>query len=237
MTLEYQANAWESSVSLAVDTILSEGADPPSLEVLRVMARYPAIYDTNSVFLGNFDFLIRRALPDVKFLAVWNEAVEERVRGASVQNVNSLFVSILLPTQATETTRTMVRQLIGRADDSLRVKFVDPVAAPVSLTITATVSAIHDPGDVESQIRTLLLTNYGEGSTEASRGLAGMRNVDVQTLLKANVSALQDQQADFKADVALVSSILPENYRYLTSSSVTVTVTRGDAGTSLSGAF
>jgi hypothetical protein len=45
------------------------------------------------LYLGEFDFLVRRNYTTLKFLSVWNETMEEDARGANVANINTLFVA------------------------------------------------------------------------------------------------------------------------------------------------
>jgi hypothetical protein len=226
-SMEYVGSTAEGLLTLALDSILAAGAAPPDIDVLRMLARYPALHDANAVFLSNFDFLLRKHLVGVEFLSVWNEQAEEAVRGASVLNINRLFVSIRVPSQSDATTQAQVRQIVARADDSLRVVFVAAVLIAQPITVTASVAAVHDTGDVSAQIRNTLLALYGQGTVKASRGLARtFRMQEVHTALKAGVPALQDQISDFTATLGSLSGSLPEDFRYLATGSITVTVTQ-----------
>lgn len=232
--LEYVGNAAEGALSFALSEILAEGSGPPDTETLRMIARYPALHDANAVYLSNFDFLLRRHLPACHFLAVWNEQVEETARGPDVANINTLFVSFIVPSQSEPTTEAQIEQIIGRADDSYRVQFVahNPIAVPV--TVTARVGVVHDAGDVEAQIRATLLAEYGIGSLAASRGLSNVfRFQDINRLLVENVTALQDQISDFSVVFGTTPDPLPEDFRHLTSGSITVTVERVSTTTGL----
>lgn len=232
--LEYVASAPENKLKLTLDEVLSEGAMPPSADVLRMLARYPALNDGNAVFLGNFDFLLRRHMPSLEFLSVWNEQAEELVRGANVANINKLFVAFKMPSQSTSTTQNQIRSIISRADDSYRVQFVTRRDIEVPVTVSAQVSVVHDPADVEAQIRTVLIQQYGQGSVAASRGLTNtFRRQLLNNLLEDNVPALQDQLSDFSVSIGSTPDPLPEDYRYFTDDSITVTVTRAQGSTGL----
>jgi hypothetical protein len=63
-----------------MDALLIAGQNPMPMSVLRDLARYPSVYDNNAVFLGEFDFLVRRNFPTLQFLSVWNESAEEQAR-------------------------------------------------------------------------------------------------------------------------------------------------------------
>lgn len=232
--LEYVGNAAEAELKLTLDSVLSTGAKPPDVDVLRMLARYPALHDSNAVFLSNFDFLLRRKLPDVEFLSVWNEQVEEAARGANVANINKLFVSFVIPSQTSATSQAQIRAAIARADDSYKVAFVTPRVIEVPVTVAAQVSVVHDTDDVEAQIRTVLLTEYGQGSIAASRGMSNtFRLQQLNQLLQDNVPALQDQISDFSVVIGATPAPLPEDYRYFSTASITVTVTRAQEATGL----
>jgi len=225
--LEYVATADEANLVLTLAAVTSAGAMPPDNDVLRMLARYPALHDGNAVFLSNFDFLLRRHLSGVSFLSVWNEQTEEVARGPSVANINNLFVSFVIPSQSAMVSEAQIRQIIRRADDSYAVVFVPPRVIAVPVLVTATVAAVHDAGDVEAQIRAVLLSEYGPGSLAASRGLQKtFRLQALSAALKARVPALQDQISDFTVTVGATPDALPEDYRYFTAGTATVTVTR-----------
>lgn len=225
--LAYTADAAEGACTLTLDELLASGSAPHDIDTLRVLARYPALHDANAVHLGNFDFLLRRHLPSgLEFLSVWNEQAEEAVRGANSSNINKLFVAVSVPGQSSGTTQAQVSQIVARADDSYRLAFVAPVEVAVPITVTAQVAAVHDPGDIASQIETVLLGLYGRGTAAAARGLS--RTFRIQTIhteLRDSIAALQDQISDFSVVVGSTPSPLPEHFRFLTSASVTVNVT------------
>lgn len=225
--LEYVGNAAEGDVTLTLAETLSVGFGPPDSDVLRVLARYPALHDSNAVYLSNFDFLLRRHVPGIEFLSVWNEQAEEQVRGASVNNINKLFVSISVPSASVPVTQALVRQVVARADDSYAVVFVTPVEIPVPVTVLAQVAAVHDTADVEAQVRASLLGLYGKGTPAAAQGLTRtFRMRALQEELKADVKALQDQISDFTVTIGAMPAPLPEQFRYFTAGSVSITVTR-----------
>ena len=232
--LEYVGSPAESLLKLTLNSLLAEGSGPPDTDTLRMLARYPALHDSNAVFLSNFDFLLRRHLSGVSFLAVWNEQIEESVRGASVNNINKLFVSFLIPGQSSGVSQDQIRQIIARADDSYKVAFVSHVAVPVPITVNAQVGVVHDPADVEAQIRAALLAEYGAGTVNASRGLQNLIRFQLlNQLLIDKVVALRDQISDFTVTVGVTPAALPEHYRYLSPGSITVTVTRIQSTTGL----
>ncbi len=224
--LEYVSNSDEAKLTLALASVLSAGAAPPSAEYLRMLARYPALHDSNAVFLSDFDFLLRRHMAGLRFLAVWNEQIEEAARGANLGNINKLFVSVFQPSQDFALTEAQVRKIVARADDSYEVVFVALRDVPIPVIVTASVAAVHDPGDIAAQIRAALLADYGPTSIAATQGMRNFRLQQVNALLKERVPALQDQISDFSVVMGATPAPLPEDYRYFSAASITVNVQR-----------
>lgn len=233
-SLEYVGNSAEAALKLTLASTLSKGSKPADVDTLRMLASYPALHDSNAVYLSNFDFLLRRHIAGIEFLSVWNEQAEEVARGPNLLNINKLFVSFVIPGQSAPVSEAAIRQIIGRADNSLRVAFVDPVFIGVPVTVNAQVSVVHDPGDVAAQIRTVLLSEYGRGSVNASRGLLStFRLQQLNERLTGRVPALQDQLSDFTVTIGSTPAPLPEQFRYFSDGSITVNVTRASNATGL----
>lgn len=234
IAFEYATTAAEGQISMTVAAITDGGQDAPSIDTLRQMARYPAIYDHDAVYLGNFDFLLRRYLSPVVFLSVWNEQIEERARGSSLNNINTLFVSGIVDNLTDANFASRVADLIRRADDSYKVRVIRANEVEVPVTITATVSVVHDPAEVASQIRALILGQYGRGQPAVSSGGANPINQKaVAKLLTDNIDALKDQISDFQLTVRPPGLQKPEDYLYVSDSSLSVIITAQPYNTGL----
>lgn len=233
--LEYLATGAEQGLSFAVAQVSDTGAGAPSIEQLRVMARYPGLHDDNPVYRAQWDYYLRNKLgANLRFLAVWNEQVEEAVRGASVDSVNKLFVAAVVHGQTPDATRAAVSAAISRADDSYRIGHVDARECEIPMVVKASIPAVFDPADVEAQIRTLLLASYGRGTAAASRGLArSWRHRDAHELLAAGVNALQDAVSDFSISVGSYGAVLPEDWAYVSEASITVELARVSEGSGM----
>lgn len=233
-TLEYILAAGETSLKALLSSVQDEGAAPHTMPELRVMARYPAIYDHNAVYLGEFAFLLRRYITGIRFLSAWNEQIEEAVRGASTNNINTLFVSGLVSGMLNATFEARVRSLLARADDSYRICFVPAVLVPVAVTITGAIAISWDRATVESQIRALILSEYGDGSINVSEGRAQpIKRAQINRLLNDNIEALRDEKAEFSVSVTLPTTPLPEHFLYVSAASLTVSMTSTGYGQSL----
>lgn len=232
-TLEYVLTPADGLVKCTLSSVDDSGANPPTLADLQVMSRYPAIYDHNAVYLGEFDALLRRYLTP-RFLSVWNEQIEESVRGPSVANINTLFVSGMVNGMTNAAFEARVRDLIRRADDSYRVRFVATDDEPVPVAIVASISVVHDAATVESQIRAAVLAAFGDGAPDVSQGMRNPIRVQAITrILKAQVPALQDDAADFRVTVTLPATVLPEQFLHISAASLSVNVQRANYGNAL----
>lgn len=226
-SFEYILTAEDGAVEMALQSVTDQGADQLSVQDLRLMSRYPAIYDHNAVYLGEFDLLLRRYISPVTFLSVWNEQIEEASRGPNILNMNTLFVAGIVPSMTLAAFEARVSELIARADDSYRIRFVEAVPTPVSVTVRATVSVVHDTATVEAQVRAAILGKYGAGAIEVSKGLANpVRYQAISKLLRETVPALQDDQSDFRVEVVQPVDLLPEMFLHVTPASLVVQVER-----------
>lgn len=223
-TFEYTGSPSESLVTLSLDAVLSPGAAPLDIGTLREVTAYPSIYNTSAVYLGNFDFLVRRNIAPFRFLSIWNETVEESVRGASVDNINTLFVSAMKDDVDDATLREQIKNIILAADDSYKVRDVAVAETEIAVSITAKVAAVYDFTQVENQIRELVLGRYGRDSDFAKFGQNRILYKRVYNLLEDNVPALQGDRSDLEISVVDDAEILPEQYRYVSDASLTIVV-------------
>ena len=247
-SFEYIQTPAESQVDLTMDAMLQAGADPISMSVLRDMAKYPSVYRSNAVLLGEFGFLVRKNFPNLQFLSVWNETIEEQARGASVDNINALFVAVVSAVgdekvvetedasdpddpeeiEAADLTGTQqaIKACIAKADDSYRVRFFTPVIAKIPMTIKATVSTSYVASDVKNKIEEAILAAYGKEAAASRRGNLKPLHREIYDLLTQQVTALTDGDADLQVSFAndLSDSVRPELWRFVDKTSLTVTV-------------
>ena len=247
-SFEYLGSPLEASVELMMDALLLAGQNPPDISVLRDLARYPSVYDHNAVFLGEFDFLVRRNFPALQFLSVWNESAEEQARGPSLDNINTLFVACL--SEAGEESVLMepdtsvpvppiviseadltgkqveIRRAILAADDSYKVRFFTPVRSHIAMTINARVSTSFVASDVREKIIEAVLSEFGEVAAASRRGRNRPLYQRVYALLRERVAALSSGNADLIVNIVEPAALTsrPEMWRYASAESLIVTV-------------
>jgi plastocyanin len=222
---EYSESLFEAGATLTLDEVLAPGSAPMDISTMREVASYPSVYDNSAVYLGNFDFLIRRNLSPFAFLSVWNEAREEDARGPSIDNINTIFVSALKDGVLQETLEEQIEAIILAADDSYKVAFVEAAEVEIPMTVTAYVGTIYDTAAVRSQMRQLILAQYGRTSAWAKRGQTRITKKAVYNLMRDNVQAMQDEVSDLELEIDdPPGDMLPEDFRYVSADSLTVNV-------------
>lgn len=242
-SLDYVLNAQESMIEMALSSITDSGSDPIGMSVMRDLIKYPSVYDTNAVFLGDFEFLVRRSYSDAQFLSIWNETIQEEWSGANVANINQIFVAVMSaagteafvndPANTAEiaagsetATQIAIKNLIKSADNSYGVKFYKPVKYKIPVTVTATIPTAYSASTVQAQISEVILANYGEKSLAAKKGGNNPRYKDVYNLLVGNVAALSEAQSDLKLTITdPPATYHPYLWRFVDPASLTVTVT------------
>lgn len=234
-------DAADANVEMRISEVLFEGENPLSMSTLKQLSKYPSVYNRDAVFLGEFDFLVRSNFPDLKFLSVWNEGMEESVRGAHLDSINAIFVSCFMgnetvlqdngassysPVKITELTwvQEQILQKIKMADDSYRVHFYAPVKKPIRTEISATIPTSYDALMVKSQIEKVMIDNFGEGSVQRSGNLPLYQQV--YELIKMSVPAMSVGRSDLIVNIGGEDNddARPELWRYMTDSSLSVSV-------------
>lgn len=238
----------EPMIELSMDALIAAGRNPISISTLADLARYPSVYDNNAVFLGEFDFLVRRNFPDLQFLSVWNESAEEEIRGASLENINTLFVAcvsasggeqildeespsspvapVLIADDKLTGTQKQIKASILAADDSYRVRFYTPVRSKISMRLTARVSSSYVASDVRQKISEVILSEFGQTSAVSRRGRNRPLYQRIYALLKSKVPALSDGNSDLIVHIDEPENMLRrcEMWRFATEDSISVSV-------------
>lgn len=222
---EYSSSTLEAAIKLELTEVVSEGRAALDVPTLRTITNYPSLYDVSAVYLGNFDFLVRRNLSPFRFLSVWNEQTEEVVRGPSIDNINTLFVAAKKDGVSDDSLATQIKAVIKTADDSYKVKIVPVVEVAIPVIIAAKVHSVYDFEQVRQQIREQVLSNYGRDSAFSQNGQNRVLYRRIYALLTANVPALQGDRADLEVVVDdSAMNVPPEQYRFISEASLVVTV-------------
>lgn len=218
--------------------LVRSGTNPLTIQQLRLLASFPSMYDQNAVFMGNYTFLVMsRFISRFKYMAIWNETIQEKYYGADLRNINKLNLAVS-PRNVAERAVLIedIKQLVSKADSLLagNVRVFDVVERPYKITITGRLAAVHDIDSVKMDIKELLLLGYGKGSLAATHYNADGFNIqEISTRLRSEVTAFQDRISDFSIMGEDLTSkpIKPHEWAYLSDSSITINLTRtADSG-------
>lgn len=246
MTAEKAGSDNYGSIAFTMRELLTAGSNPPSIATLRELAKYPSTYNENAVFLGDFDFLIRRNFPQIKFLSVWNEGEEERHRGHNLKNINTLFIAMISEygseKSLIETSEKISPEVIAEndltasqravmervkfADDSYRLTFYTPIIKEIKVTIDATVSTSSDAKAIKERIISAILDTYGQSAAGMRVGQALPLYQQAYKILLKAVPELGTGRSDVKIEIDNASGddSRPELWRFVSEKSLSVTV-------------
>lgn len=229
----------DSFLSLSMVAMVEAGQNPISTDVLRLLAQYPSVYNSNAVYLGEFDFLVRRHFASLRFLSVWNEHYEERARGYSLDNVNTLFIACFgedgheaivdsaaqsrhLHEGDLTSLQTAIRDVVRRADDSYKVQFVTPLRSPQTWHVDALVGSAYQAATVAQRLREAVLSRYGEASMR--RGGMVVPLQEVYAHLREQVPEIAEPGADISVTLPDIGEPLPETWHYVADVTLNVRV-------------
>lgn len=208
------------------DGLVRSGSNPLSIDQLRLLASYPT-YDKNAVLLGDFDYALRSYVGEkCQYLCVWNEAIQERHFGASHANINKLFVGFVPKNMGEKTAMmTQIRQCIARLDSfysgANSVQFVEVQEKPLTVIIKGAISPVHDLIAVQEQIKNLLLERFGKGKVATSYFLAnGLNMQELSKSIREHIAAFADRISDYYVILDNQTAIKPNQWVYLTASSI-----------------
>lgn len=206
------------------------GADPLNTSQLRVLSTYPALYDENAVFLGNFDYSVRQKfMARCHYIAVWNENEQDRYYGVTYLDINHLHIAIVAKNAAEQSNLEQeIIQYIGQLDSLYkeRVRVHAVVEKPFALTLNGRLAAVHDVDGVKAQIRGLLVDRYGRTKLSASRWLVnGFNSQEIATQLRKNITAFQDNISDFSLIVPIPVN-KPHEWVYIDPNSISLNLER-----------
>lgn len=214
LTFEYIQED-EEYLTILSDERLQKGVNPLSIKEMRKLCDYPSMYNENAVYLGEFSFLLQKKLNPFVFLNVWNEQIEEKIRGANQDNINCLFVSFIKDDMEKNEAIKQIKEIIAQADDSYRVKVVEPIEKALKITVWLNLNTLHDEALVKEKIKKMLLTAYGRESNWSKNINQKINRQHTVKMLRESIVELQDGYSDISINVSNDDVSKPEFFRYL----------------------
>jgi hypothetical protein len=224
LSLEYAGDN-EEYLSFFTTRELKAGSPPASISEMRELGKYPYMYNENAVYLGEFSQLIMRQLRPFVFLSVWNEYIEEQVRGADIDNINRLFVSFIKDGISSEEAQNEITAIVRQADDSYRIKFVPASENKITFNVHLWLSPLHDSMAIAKKVKLWVLKKYGRQSVWARSGRQRINISNITKQIKEEIAELNDGTSDIVITVNDTSLDLPESFRYVDETSLTIATT------------
>ncbi|EOD4268379.1 hypothetical protein ACJQ7A_003691, partial [Acinetobacter baumannii] len=218
------------SVRFKAGGVIREGVDPLAVSELRLLSSYPSLYDEDAVFLGNFDYAVRKKfMKRAQFISVWNETLQEQHFAITYRDINHLNLVVVAknPTEQATLEQDICRY-IGYCDNLYegKVNVHEVVEKPIEVKIKGSLASVHNTDMVKTQIKELLVERYGRESLSSSRWLVnGFNTQEMGKLINDNIVAFQDRMSDF---TIMLSNELnkPNEWVYVTKDSITVELER-----------
>lgn len=248
------STAADSFAEFSIARLLNQGENPISIKTMRDLARYPSIYRREDVQLGAFEFSIRQQFPSLRFISVWNERHEEKIRGYSLLNINRLFISVVSSEMEEEILNngdtsyridadekydelTGVQKAIknyvnDHNDNSYYIVFYPAIRTPIKTKITASVSANYTIAETKSQISNLILSNYSDEAFSKRSAIPTQKDITELLIDSENgVEALKVGKSDLQVvvgshDKCIDSEIIekPENWYFISQENLIIDV-------------
>jgi hypothetical protein len=157
----------DASVNIEVITqgAIEGGAVEESLEEIRTGLHYWPLYNEKLVWEDDYEFFIRKYLPEVLWVNAWGEEEQEIVTGFNVHNLNKIFI-----TAYAKDNDNLGDDVLALFSDThlLNRKFqwIIPVFSPFSLVLTGKVGRTVIISEAIEKILGVLETCYGKDSAK-----------------------------------------------------------------------
>ncbi len=197
---------------------------------MRLLSSYPSLYDEDAVFLGNFDYVVRKKfMKRAHFISVWNETLQEQHFAITYRDINHLNLVVVAKNPAEQAVLEQdICRYIGFCDNLYegKVNVHEVVEKPLPIVITGTLASVHNTDMVKTQIIELLVERYGREALSSSRWLVnGFNSQEMSKLINDNIVAFQDRMSDFS--IKLSNEInKPNEWVYITKDSIVVNMER-----------
>jgi len=212
--------------------LVRAGANPLSIAQLKLLASYPT-HDDNAVFLSDFNYAVQKAfMSRCHYIAVWNEAQQEKYYGATLDDINHLNIAFVPrvtaeAVQLAQDIKNHIAHLDGLYDGKVKERPVQQ--RPFQITINAKLAPVHNVESVKQEIKNLLLSKYGQETIASSYFIAdGFNSQEISKLIREKVAAFQDRIADFRLDIEDLARnpIKPHEWVFMTDSSIEIKIQR-----------
>ncbi|MES4225203.1 baseplate protein [Escherichia coli] len=158
------------SLEFKTDSIITGGGGMETTEETRNRAQYYVAYDEQVVWGGDYRQFIQNAVHGTSWLNVWGEALQEKITGFDVRNINKIFFCGHKPGVSQEQLKSEILKALENVPNELnkRFEYVDTNEQPFTINFTGIARKNVLIDDAKNTIRKALEDNFGRDSSSFS---------------------------------------------------------------------
>ncbi|HFH2386287.1 TPA: baseplate protein [Escherichia coli] len=164
-------SGYVESLEVKTDSIISGGGGMETTEETRNRAQYYVAYDEQVVWGGDYRQFIQNVVSGTSWLNVWGEALQEKITGFDVRNINKIFFCGHKPGVTQEALKTEILSALESIPNELNKKFeyVATNEQPFNIKFTGIVKKSVLVDDALTAIKAALEENFGKDSMSFSQ--------------------------------------------------------------------
>lgn len=158
-------------LDITTDSIITGGGGMETTEETRNRAQYYVPYDEQVVWGGDYRQFIQQVVNGTSWLNVWGEALQEKVTGYDVRNINKIFFCGHKPGVSQESLASEILKALNDVPNELNKKFeyVSTNEQPFTINFTGIVRKSVLVDDAKNAITSALEENFGRDSSSFSQ--------------------------------------------------------------------
>lgn len=158
------------TLEIVTDSIITGGGGMETTEETRNRAQYYVAFDEQVIWAGDYRHFIQNKISKVSWLNVWGEAIQERITGFDVRNINTIFFCGHKPGLTQEQLEAKIIESLENVSNELNKKFVYVPTNELPFTIKFTAKARKNVliDDAKAAVKKALTENFGRDSVSFS---------------------------------------------------------------------
>lgn len=158
------------SLEFKTDSIITGGSGMETTEETRNRAQYYVAYDEQVVWGGDYRQFIQNVVHGTSWLNVWGEALQEKITGFDVRNINKIFFCGHKPGVSQAQLKSEILKALENVPNELnkRFEYVDTNEQPFTINFTGIARKNVLIDDAQNAIKAALEDNFGRDSSSFS---------------------------------------------------------------------
>lgn len=177
------------SLVITTDSIITGGGGMESTEETRNRAQYYVPFDEQVVWGGDYRHFVQGVVKGTSWLNVWGEAVQEKISGFSVRNINRIFFCGHKPGSTQTQLSAEILAALASVPNELNKNFeyVATNEQPFTINFTGKVKKSVLIVDATKALKSALETNFGQDSKSFSKLLQSEEDDSQQVYAQVKV--------------------------------------------------